>query len=108
MVSSVEELRRIEGVGGASNAIGLTLTLIADCPNPAVVLARTKQVLQTVVSVRASRSEWPDFSEWERTLPAWFVRACQPAMSREAALAWLETWRSLPPEEQAAEEERQP
>jgi hypothetical protein len=29
-------------------------------------------------------------------------------MSQEAALAWLKKWRALSPEEQAAEEERQP
>jgi hypothetical protein len=109
MISYIEELRRIEGSGSASSAGTLTVALNAYCPDGAAdALARIRNVLHRVVSMRATEAEWPDVDEWARELPKWFVDACRPELSQKEALAWLEKWRSLSPAEQAAEEERQP
>lgn len=111
MLSYNEELSRLNGDGATatSKSADLTITLNVHCPGGAAeVLKRVKTVLGQVVSVRASGSEWPQVEAWARVLPGWFVEACQPEMSREEAQAWLEKWRSLSADEQAAEEARQP
>jgi hypothetical protein len=109
MTPYLVELERIAGRDVEPDTPYLTVTLVADCPRGAEdALARTKEALLPIVSVLARGSEWPSEDGWARLLPAWFVGACGPEMSRAAVEAWLEKWRDLPREQQIAEEERQP
>jgi hypothetical protein len=108
VITFAEELMRLEDRVPASNRGLLTLVLNAECPQGAAkVIELVKEALLAVVTVRENESDWPDLAQWRRILPRWFVDACPPEMSREAALAWLEQWRSLSPTEQAEEEKNQ-
>lgn len=109
MITFAEELMRLEDRGPTSNNGLLTLILNAECSRGAAEVVRSvKEALLPVVTVRKNESEWPDVTQWSRKLPRWFVDASAPEMSREAALAWLEQWRSLSPTEQVEEEKKQP
>jgi hypothetical protein len=109
MTPYLVELQRIEGTNLELGTSYVTITLLADCPRGAAdALEGTKKVLVPIVSVLARGSEWPSEDDWARLLPAWFVGACGPEMSRAAVEAWLEKWRDLPREQQIAEEERHP
>jgi hypothetical protein len=72
-------------------------------PDPREVLARIREVLQTVLSQR----EWLAVDAWRSVLPDWFVTACLPEQTPEEAEGWLRKWRSLNAEEKVAAEAAQ-
>lgn len=52
----------------------------------------------------ASARTGPTVGEWGEVLPAWFVSACSAQMSQSEAVAWVQKWRGMSAEDQAAAE----
>lgn len=73
--------------------------MVALSPEPEILLARCRQVLEAILRIRTAT--WPALAEWAQVLPVWFVDGCSPTESRDEAEKWLAWWRSLPQAEQA-------
>ena len=93
-----EELRHLsQGPRADEHPTGAGLVRVRFASSaPAAVLARSREVLASVLAVPAPR--WPAVAEWGRLLPGWFVEACAPD-DASAEQRWLDWWRGLEPSE---------
>lgn len=67
------------------------------------VLGRMRDVLRIVAEKRGVG--WPAIDVWRARLPAWFIAAFAPEMTRAEADASVARWQRLSPAEQQREEE---
>jgi hypothetical protein len=106
MLSFEEEEQRLLGTALSPAPQRLVLTLAGiSAKDSASVLAQIKNVLRTVVAVRAGGVDWPSTEEWARRLPRWFVEGCAPERTQAEIEEWLKFWRALPPLKRAAASE---
>lgn len=73
-MTAADELRHLREGAGEAPPEGETDTV--EAPGGERALARTREVLEAVLSRAATAGEWPGVAEWRRLLPAWFTAAC--------------------------------
>ena len=73
-VTPAEELRHVREGAGQEAPPGETDPV--QVSGGARTLARTREVLETVLGRAAAGGDWPSTAEWRDLLPAWFTAAC--------------------------------